>query len=121
MVWGEEFEKGRNRSIEQARLCAKGVGAEHLVPGAIVTHGPSKHTGDRSGIESIYRILARNDGHVALEVVHGDYIRKPGERRVVVIAEHEWYPAEHLLDVLQKPSELQSDDRTDASGSTTDA
>ncbi len=103
MSWilGPDWEANRKRSIDQARSCPKGVGVEHLVPGAIFTHGPSKHTGDRSGIEAIWRVLATNGGHVVLEVARGDYIRKAGERRVIVIAEHEWYPAEHMLEALE--------------------
>jgi hypothetical protein len=120
-MFGDEFAKSMQDSREQARRCPKGVDPEHLVPGAIVTHGPSKHTGDRSGIEVIYRVLARNGGHVALEVAHPDYFYKLGKRRLVVISEHEWYLAEHMLDALTAPSKQQIDDRTNASGSTPSA
>lgn len=108
MTWilGPDWEANRKRSIDQARSCQKGVGTEHLVPGAVFTHGPSKHTGDRSGVVAIWRVLATNGGHVVLEVAGGDYCRKVGERSVVVISEHEWYPAEHLLEALEAKVEL---------------
>lgn len=102
---GPDWEHNRRQSIEQARACKKGMPSEQLVPGAIVTHGPSKHTGDRSGIEVIWRVLASNGGHVALECARKDYFRKAGDRVLVVIAEHEWYPAEHLLAELERTAE----------------
>lgn len=101
MSWilGPDWEANRKRSIDQARSCPKGVGVEQLVPGAIFTYGPSKHTGDRSGVETIWRVLATNGGHVVVEVARGDC--KAGDRQVIVISEHEWYPAEHMLEALK--------------------
>lgn len=97
MIFGPDFETNRRLSIEQARLCAKGLDHAQLVPGAIVTCGPCKHTGDRSWITCIWRVLASNGGHIALECVHGDYASKVGDRKLMVMSEHEWYAAEHML------------------------
>jgi hypothetical protein len=102
MIFGPDYEHNRRKSLEQARSCARGLAPEQIVPDAIVTHGPCKATGDRGGIQVIWRVLATNGGHVALECVRADYIRKIGYRSVAVIAEHEWYPAEHLLAELDR-------------------
>lgn len=103
-IFGDEFGRSIRESREQARRSPKGMGVEQLVPDAIVTHSASKHTGDRSGIEGIYKVIASNGGHVLLEVAHPGLCQKIGERRIIVISEHEWYPAEHLLDELKSGS-----------------
>ena len=100
-LFGPDYEANRRRLIDQARQCPRGLGHEQLVPGAIVTCGPCKHTGDRSWIGCIWRVLATNGGHIALECVRGDYARKLDDRVVMLISEREWYPAEHMLDAMQ--------------------
>lgn len=104
-IFGPDYELNRKRLIDQARSCAKGVGPEQLVPGAIVTHGPNKGSGDRSGVSALWRVLAANGGHVALEAATNVSYYKPGERTICVIAEHEWYPADHMLSEIEKPAQ----------------
>lgn len=98
MIFGEDYEKNRRESVAQARRAPKGLEAIHLVPGAVVTMGPSKHTGDRSYIEVIWEVVACNGGHVALKRLHGTTYG--GDVKIIVVSEHEWYPAEALYDAI---------------------
>lgn len=104
----DDYETNRRRSIEQARACRKGLPDSQLVPGAVVTHSANKHTGDRGGVSAIWKILATNAGHVALECVRGDPYRKIGYRTSQLVSEYEWYAAEHLL------AEIERDEDPDA-------
>jgi hypothetical protein len=99
MIFGEDWEKNRRESIAQAKRAPKGMEAIQLVPGAIVTMGPCKHTGDRSYIDVIWEVVACNGGHVALKRLHGTTFTD--DVKIIVVSEHEWYPAEGLFDAVR--------------------
>jgi hypothetical protein len=111
MDWllGDKWQNDRRHSIEQANKCPKGIDHSQLVPGALVTMSPCKNTGDRSFTNGIWRVLAANGGHVALECAHRDYGSKPGDRIVCIISEHEWYPAENMLEQMARPQPPEND------------
>lgn len=78
---------------------------DHLVPGALVTVSPNKRTGTRSLSFCIWRVLATNGCHVAVEVetvTTAEVFLKKGHRTLLVFSEYDWYEAEHLADALAK-------------------
>lgn len=93
-----DMDRRRNHFADAARKSQPGLPREHLVPGAIVTVSPNLVTGDRSWIEYVFEVTARNEGHVVLKQRSGFVPSYSGDTRVMPIHEHEFYGAEHLLE-----------------------
>lgn len=96
-IFGEDYEHNRRRLVEAANKAPKGISASHLVPGAVVTVGPNKATGDRSYMDEIFEVIAVAGVTVGLRSLHGGPSYR-GEKPVLVqVHEREFYEAEHLL------------------------
>ena len=98
MIDWEGDNRRHMQRVQNANLAPKGLPREQLVPGTIVTHSASLSTGDRSGVEAVWGVVASNVGHVMLECVVPDYFNKFGDRTIAVISEHHFYLAEHMMD-----------------------
>ena len=99
MDWNS-FERRSQTAVASARASSKGMGREHLVPGAIITLSPNLCTGDRSYSHEVYEVLARNEGHVVIKQRIGEPPSHFKGPHCISIHEHEFYPAEHLTTAM---------------------
>lgn len=107
-----DMERNRAASTALAKTAAAGMAPEHLVPGALVTMGPSLTIGDRSYTNEIMEVMASNAGTVLVRRKAGGYgFDQENKPRLVVIHEHRFYPAEHLYEaIVAAESEAKSND-----------
>ena len=83
-----------DRFVAAAKNAPKGMGVEHLLPGALVTMSASKATGDRSYCHDIYEVVAVNAGTALFKPT--GLCEKPWTDKLAVIQiyEREFYTAE---------------------------
>lgn len=95
----EDMERNKAHAIAMARRSPRGMDKAQLVPGAVVTFSPNLTTGDRSYTDTIFEVLAFSGTQVVLKYRAG-YEPYKRDRIMVMRHEHEFYPAEHVLDAL---------------------
>lgn len=86
------------RFMQMAQAAPRGLDIEQLVPGAIVTVGPTK-CGDRSYQDGFFEVISRNVHVVLLKQLHG-YSRS-NSFVTVPIHERQFYAADDLWRTLQ--------------------
>jgi hypothetical protein len=85
-----------------------GLKREELTPGTFVTVSENRRVADRSLVDAIWVVVAANEAHAVLRFHCGSFVHDP-PTCVVPLAEHDFYPANHLVEALeadakQKPS-----------------
>lgn len=75
---------------------------EHLVPGAVVTISTNKSTGDRSYTNELFSVVGSNGGHVVVCAIDREgFWGRINKRIILQLKEHDFYPADHLVDLLK--------------------
>jgi hypothetical protein len=70
----------------------------HLAPGSVWTISKNLQTNDRSWTGDLWEIVATNGNTAWLKLLRNS--RSYGQRVSVLIDEHNWFPADHVLAVL---------------------
>ncbi len=114
-----EEETGRNNgeAREMTETTFKAPSAAHLVPGSLWTIGPNKMRRDYSWIGDVWEII-RVNGPTAFLKLRGPKQRSYGTVIDVLVAEHDWYAAEGLLeDLVAAQAEFDTDGASEAKAS----
>jgi hypothetical protein len=80
---------------------AGGLSAAEIKSGLFVTVSENNRIADRSLVDAIWEVVALNEAHAVLRFYAGLRPLDPEfETRVVLLHEHTFYPADHLVAAL---------------------